>query len=175
MMDDVPERFDERTYLQASGAEFKRARLARNLTREGLSELSGVHLNTIGAAERGEHDINSSTKCSLLAALGCKSIIMDENVDSIVLHESLAAFPRTDIQAMPDACVVSIIGQVLRERRNSLGATLEQVACNAGLHANTLWNIELGLVSPHGVHLHRIYRALGVRIVTPGPAGILLE
>lgn len=175
MIDDIPERFEEKTYLQASGAEFKRARLARKLTREGLSELSGVHLNTIGATERGEHDINSTTKCRLLAALGCKSIVMDENVDFIVLHENLAAFPRTDIQAMPDACVVSIIGQALRDRRNSLGATLEQVAARSGIHTNTLWNIELGLVSPTGIHLHRIYRALGVAIVTPDPAGILLE
>jgi len=100
---------------------------------------------------------------------------MDENIDYIVLHDDLESFPRTDIQAMPDSCVISIIGRVLRQRRNDLGAILEQIASSAGLHQNTLWNIELGLVSYTGIHLHRIYRALGVHVVTPGPEGILLE
>ena len=42
-------------------------------------------------------------------------------------------------------------------------------------HLNTLWNIERGLVSPMGVHIHRVYRALGVSVVTPSPETLILE
>jgi len=167
--------FDEKAYLKATGAEFQQARLARGLSREALAERSGVHINTIGALERGEHDVNSTTKCWILAALGCKSIIMEDQVDRVILHDDPAAYPRNDIQTMPDSIVVSIIGQALRDRRESLNATLGLVALRASVHENTLWNIERGLVSATGIHLHRIYRALGVCVVTPGPDGIILE
>lgn len=168
-------RFDEEGYLESCGAEFRRARLERGLTREALAELSGVHVNTIGAVERGDHDINGSTKCRLLAALGCKSVNMTDSYDEIVLHDDPGAFPRADIQEMPESLVVRIIGQAMRERRESLGLTLEDVAGRAGLHLNTLWNIERGLVSPMGIHIHRVYRALGVSVVTPSPALLVLE
>ncbi|HQO66435.1 MAG TPA: helix-turn-helix transcriptional regulator [Spirochaetales bacterium] len=164
-----PDRFDEDSYLRACGAEFRRVRLERGLSREALAELSGVHLNTIGAVERGDHDINGSTKCRLLAALGCKSLRMTEHCDEIVLHDDPGCFPRADIQAMPESLVVRIIGQTMRQRRENAGLTLEQVAAAAGLHLNTLWNIERGLVSPMGIHIHRVYRALGVSVVTPNP------
>lgn len=172
---DTAERFDEKAYLKATGEEFQRARLARGLSRESLAERSGVHVNTIGALERGEHDVNSTTKCWILAALGCRSLVMEDHVDRIILHEDPAAFPRSDIQTMPDSNVVHIIGQAIRDRRESMSATLETVALRAGVHENTLWNIERGLVSATGIHLHRIYRALGVNLVTPDPEGIVLE
>jgi len=166
--------FDGMAYLMACGMEFQRARLARGLSRERLAELSGVHVNTIGSLERGEHDINSTTKCWILAALGCKSIVMEDGFDSIVLNDEPGTFPRIDIQDMPDSCIIRIIGQVLRERREQVGLTLHQVARLAGIHHNTLWNIERGLVSTTGINLHKIYRALDVHIVTPGPDGIIL-
>jgi len=169
------ERFDDKTYLKATGAEFLQARLSRGLSREALAERSGVHVNTIGALERGERDVNSTTKCWILAALGCRSLVMEDHVDRILLHEDPASFPRADIQTMPDSIVVRIIGQALRDRRESLNATMGLVALRAGVHENTLWNIERGLVSATGIHLHRIYRALGVSVVTPGPDGILFE
>jgi len=56
------ESFNEREYLKATGAEFLRVRLLRGMTRESLSDLSGVHIETIGATERGEHDMSSTTK-----------------------------------------------------------------------------------------------------------------
>lgn len=167
--------FDEKAYLKATGSEFQQARLSRGLSREELAERSGVHINTIGSLERGERDVNSTTKCWILAALGCKSLVMEDHVDRIILHDDPSAYPRGDIQTMPDSIVVSIIGQALRDRRESLNATMGLVALRAGVHENTLWNIERGLVSATGVHLHRIYRALGVSVVTPGPDGIILE
>lgn len=172
---DGDDRFDEAMYLKSCGAEFRRARLERGLSREALSELSGVHVNTVGAVERGDHDVNGLTKCRLLAALGCLSLNMSDRVDEIVLHPDPEAFPRADIQAMPESLVVRIIGQAMRERRERAGLTLEQVAAAAGLHLNTLWNIERGLVSPMGVHIHRVYRALGVSVVTPSPEILILE
>ena len=169
------ERFDEKAYLKATGAEFQQARLSRGMSRESLAERSGVHLNTISALERGAHDVNSTTKCWILAALGCKSLVMENLVDRIVLHDDPAAYPRSDIQSMPDSAVVRIIGQAIRERRETLDATLEDIATLADVHVNTLWNIERGLVSATGIHLHRIYRALGICVVTPEPDGIILE
>jgi len=168
-------RIADQEYYKACGEELRRARLERGLSREELAECSRVHVNTIGAIERGDHDVNSSTKCWILAAIGCKSLVIRDGVDMIVLHDGPAAFPRSDIQAMPDARIVGIIGQAIRDRREGLGYTLLEAAERAAVHPNTLWNIERGLVSATGLHLHRIFITLGVSIVTPSPENLELE
>ncbi|MBU0928592.1 MAG: helix-turn-helix domain-containing protein [Spirochaetes bacterium] len=174
-MEEPEERFDERAYLAACGAEYRRSRLERGLSREALAELADVHVNTVASVERGEHDMTSTTQCRLLAALGCRSLVLRDNVDIIVLHEGEEAFPRADIQRMPYASIIAIIGGSVRGRRESSGLTLEALASVSGMHANTLWNIERGLVCPKSSNIHRIYRALGISVVTPDPERLILE
>ncbi len=159
--------FDSLCYLQRAGEEMKRRRVERGLTRNELARLACVHVNTIGSIERGEHDINSTTKCWILAALGTKSLIMEIHCDHIELAPERDLFPRTDIQSRPDAEVVRIIGNAIRIQREGLGLSLSELALNSGIHSNTLWNIERGLVSSTGINLHCIYLALGIRKATP--------
>lgn len=160
-------RFSDTLYLRRTGEEIKRCRLNRCLSRAELAKRACVHVNTIGAAERGDHDINSTTKCWILAALGTKSLIMDLHCDRIKLAVEHHLFPRTDIQARPDAEVVRIIGNAIREQREALGLSLDELALRSGVHSNTLWNIERGLVSGTGINIHCIYLALGIRKATP--------
>ncbi len=167
--------FDREGYLKAVGADMKRARLERGLSREELADLAGVHPNTIGGVERGDHDVNSGTKCWILAALGARSVIMETDADFVELEDDESQYPRADVQAMADSEIVRIIGNAIRNRREGIGMSLDELARRSGVHRNTLWNIERGLVSCSGSSLHCIYIALGVRKATPLPAKLGLE
>lgn len=161
--------FDLPAYLAAMGRETQRARAQRGLSRGELARLACVHENTVGVLERGTHDLNSSTRCRILAALGTRSLVIEDGWDRIELGGEQESFQRSDILTMQDASVVLIIGSKIRAARMAHGATLEEAAAAGGMHPNTLWNIESGLVSPQSHTLHRLYRALRVYRATPMP------
>lgn len=56
------------------------------------------------------------------------------------------------------------IGQRIRKQRKALGATLEQIAFEAGMDASNLSRIERGIQQPSSVLLQRIARALKVGV-----------
>lgn len=159
----APAVFDAALYLRSTGAEFKRARLERGLSREVLAECAAVHPNSVAVAERGSHDLSGMTKIRIYAALGIRCLEIELNRDIIVLDGSSGHAPDGDILGMSLAAIAADIGSAIRAYREGLGFRLEDVAAASGLHLNTLWNIERGLVKASGVSLHSIYIALGVR------------
>lgn len=165
--------FDPDRFLESSGAEIRRARLERGLSREVLAEMAGVHPNTLGFAERGDRDLNSITQTRLLLALRCECLLLCQRGVKPVLGDGHSGVEAC--RAWRDPQFAALIGKAIRLRRVSLGLTLEKVAGDAVLHRNTLWNIERGLVLASGLSLYRVYLALGVRALVPYDSGLSLE
>ncbi|MBU0957084.1 MAG: helix-turn-helix domain-containing protein [Spirochaetes bacterium] len=161
--------FDASAYLRNTGKEFRRVRLLRGLSRDELADLAGVHINTIGAVERGDYDLNSSTRCWILAALGTESLIMEPNLDRLEIAPVAADWQRADVQQLPESEIVRLTGATLRACRETHGLTLDDLAELSLIHRNSIWNIEQGLVSATSTCLHRLYRCLGVFRVRPRP------
>ncbi|MBI9105530.1 MAG: transcriptional regulator [Spirochaetales bacterium] len=152
--------------------EIKRIREIRGLSRERLSEISGLHINSIGAIERGERDVSCISQTYIFASLGCKAIHVMPEYDQIILHEGAGDFVRRDVFSLRDAQIIAFIGDMLRLRRKALGLDLSLVAEKAGIHLNTLWNIEKGLVISTGANLHRLYLALNLEWISASKEGI---
>lgn len=165
---------DAHRYLRACGGEFRQARKERGLTREELAELAGVHVNSIGIAERGDHDQNVMVRTKLYAALGCCHVEINRECFRIVLNSGSDAFPDTEILSMPCAAIAFHIGQAIRIERECKGVTLQELSRAGGIHLNTLWNIERGLVSATTLVLYRIFRALDVMTLKAGTVGLSL-
>ncbi|MEJ5189259.1 MAG: helix-turn-helix transcriptional regulator [Breznakiellaceae bacterium] len=71
-----------------------------------------------------------------------------------------------DIIKMRPSNQIMIIGKQIRSFRKSRGFTLVETATRCGLHPNSLWNLERGLVIPTMFNLHRIYYSMGVKKLT---------
>lgn len=65
------------------GENMKMARLRKWVTQKELSERSGVHVNSIGAYERGKSTPTVETACKLAKALG---MTLDEYVNGSKLE-----------------------------------------------------------------------------------------
>ena len=166
-------RFDAAVFLEASGEEFRRVRIERGLSRETLAERAGVHPNTIGVAERGDRDLAAITQTRFLLALGCERLALSTEGVIAVLGDERAGLEH--FRTLRDPAFARLIGVAIRTRRLSFGLSLDEVALEAGLHRNTLWNIERGLVLAGGLNLYRIYLSLGVRALVPSGEGLSLE
>lgn len=162
-------------YLQGLALQIKYARREHRLSQEELAERAVVHPNTIGVAERAERDLNILTQTRILAALGCQDIHIQGDTYSIRFGEMFPSSVRMDIMALKDAQIIQSIGQSIRIRRIELGYTLEDVAMLSGLHLNSVWNCEQGLVIPDGSTIFRLYRALKVSRLVAGGWGIHLS
>jgi transcriptional regulator with XRE-family HTH domain len=165
-------RIEDSELLILNGMEIKRARELRGLSRECLSEISGLHINSIGAIERGERDVSCISQSHIFSALGCQTIHVMPEYDQIILREVEGDFIRWDVLSLTDAQVISIIGNMLHCRRKELGLDLDQVAERAGIHLNTLWNIEKGLVIATGANLHRLFLALNLEWINASTEGL---
>jgi transcriptional regulator with XRE-family HTH domain len=147
-------------YMQAFAAETRRARKERGFSREELARRARVHENTIGMLERGERDLSCISQTRLLAALGCDGLHIDSDGVSFSLGSPFA-LPRWFwlLDAQP-AAVVELMGASIRERRKALGFSIEALAGKAGIHRNSVWNFEKGLVAPNGYSVFALFRAL---------------
>lgn len=158
---------DETSFLGTSGAELRRARLARGLSREDLAELCGLHPNTIGIAERGDRDLGCLAQTRIFLSLGCVSLHVcpDGTFPDLATAEGsgLCSF----LRQLPYPMIARLIGEAIRGRRETLGLSLDETAALAGLHRNTVWNIERGLVVASSMSLYRIYLSLGVSDLLP--------
>lgn len=163
---------DPGRYLDILAREMRAAREELALSREELSALSGVHVNTIGALERAEHDISVITENRLVAALGLEGLRMA--ADAIAFDRAAVRLPepRLDLLGLKDSAIVGSIGGSLRSIRRRQGLSLEALGEKIHVHRNTLWNCERGLVIPAGYTLYKVYRALGVDSIHPSPLGL---
>lgn len=168
-MDSIDEAF-----LRAFARQIRGARKDLGFSREELAERAAVHPNTLGIAERADRDLNALTQTRILAALGCSFISL--RLDSYDIHFGDASLrpTREDILGMHDSSIVGYIGAAIRERRQALGLRIVDVSDRAGLHPNSVWNCEMGLVCPEGCTLFRIYRALGAGELIAGAEGMRL-
>lgn len=163
---------DDAEYLVTIGHEFQRARIARGLSREELAWAAGVHVNTISIIERGERDISVMTQKSILAALGCVGLEILSDRLIIILDEKPGSIARIDIQAMPESMIIELVGNALHEARTRSGLSLEELALRVGVHRNSLWNYEHGLVVPCCLVVYRLYWILGISRVSPTTEGV---
>lgn len=167
-------RFDEAAFLESCGAEMRRARLARSLSREELAERCGLHPNTIGFAERGDRDVNCSVQTRILLNLGTVQLRLEPEGIIPSLSADLEAPFCVFLRTLPPPVVASRIGAAIRDRRRALDLNLEEVARMADVHRNTLWNIERGFVSPSSLTLYRLYLALAVEDLLPSERDLSL-
>ena len=159
--------FEARAFLKGCGAEFRRARLARGLSRERLAELAGVHPNTVGVAERGDRDVSGINETRILLALGCERLAIEPRGILLSLGASPSGAAFESLKALPDPVIARHIGTAIRRRRAVLGLSLDEASAAASLHRNTLWNIERGFVIAGSLSLYRVYLALGSRVLVP--------
>jgi transcriptional regulator with XRE-family HTH domain len=145
------------------GAAIREKRRDLGLSQEELARLAGLHRNAIGKIERGEVDPALTSLNHIYPNLGCVAVRFD--VDVILPWPLAGGLPITPGEFSP-ARMMRMIGAAVRERRRALGCSLKELAAHAGIHPNTIWNVERGLVDPSLTITQRLYRGLGVQVVT---------
>lgn len=152
--------FDEAGFLAACGLAVRDARKGLGLSQEELSDLSDIHVATIGAVERGERSISVVPYTRLLLSLGCTHVALHGEGVGLTIEDPcrLAA----GLLDMPASSLVGNIGEAIRCCRRARRLSLEEAGQLAGLHRNTVWNIERGLSPASSMTLYRVYLALGV-------------
>ncbi len=165
------QREEDQQLLLLNGREIRRVREKRGYSREKMAELCGLHVNTIGGIERGERDVSSLSQTWIFAALGCRAIRVHPHYDQILL-EDVPDYICRDVLVMKQPSIVAMVGDFIRENRLYRNMDLSVTAEKAGIHTNTLWNIEKGLVIATGANLHHIYLALGIEEINASPRGM---
>jgi transcriptional regulator with XRE-family HTH domain len=166
---------DEAGFLASCGAEIRRARLARGLSRDELAERCGLHPNTIGIAERGDRDVSCFAQTRMLLTLGCVQLRLEREGIIPSLSEDPDSPFCVFLRSLPPPLVASRIGDAIRARRGILDLSLEEAAGRAGIHRNTLWNIERGFVAAGSLSLYRVYLSLGVEDLLPSAEDLALR
>ncbi len=166
--------FNRGAFLRAMGSEIRQARLTRGLSREQLADRTGLHLNTIGIAERGDRDISCLAATRILLALGCIQLRFSSSGIVPILAENPSSTFCRQLQALPPPVVASRIGEAIRIRRTAFGLSIKKTAEGAGLHPNTLWNIEQGLIMPNALSLFQLYHFLEAEDLLPSDRDLRL-
>ncbi|MFZ5368776.1 MAG: helix-turn-helix domain-containing protein [Spirochaetota bacterium] len=166
----------QKQYLTAQGNEFRQKRINRGLSMQDVCTTIGVHRNTLRAIEAGLHDYSVMSGANLFSCLGVKTVIISENLDILELWDNPSGIEQSkDILRMSDASQILRCGKEIRQFRLSHGYTIKALASCCGLHPNTLWNIEQGLVLFSMFTLHRIYYCMGVSRVTATYNRLILQ
>ncbi len=160
-------------YLSSFGSDIRRIRRYQGISLEGLAERAGVHPNTIAVAERAERDLNIISQTRIFAALGCKEVRICEGYLDLSFSEECST--RGDLLGLDVSFIIRCIGENVRMKRIELGLTLEELSSITGIHLNSLWNCENGLVVPKGHTLVRLYQALGINCVKAESRGLNLK
>ena len=165
---------DLKRMLKVFGREMASQRRRRGLTQAALAETTGLSVNTVGNVERGILDPTVTVVALMQVHLGCLGLELRRN-NFIPIASPLPAGPLTFPNlAKPPATIVITIGREIRSRRKKRSLTMEALSADSGVHVNTLWNIERGLVAPSISTLFRVYRSLDVRRIVGTPSGIEL-
>jgi transcriptional regulator with XRE-family HTH domain len=160
--------------LRVLGLGMASLRKRRGLTQVSLAELTGLSVNTISNIERGTLDPTVVVVALMQVHLGALGLeLAGENYTLVESPRSDGPLPFPNL-AKPPAAIVMMIGERIKNRRQRMKMTLEALSADSGIHINTLWNLEHGLVAPSISTLFRVYRSLGVRSVIGTPDGIEL-
>lgn len=145
-------------------------RRKQGLSQWDLADLAGVHVNTVSNLELGLTDPSTTLYSLVLVALKCPGITICEY--GFPPLDPLSDFPGLSDIMLSKPRIVSEIGTRVRDRRADLGLTLRETARAAGIHHNTLWNLENGLVVPSISTMYRLFRAIGFDRVESRSGGI---
>lgn len=140
------------------------------LTQEELAEVAQVHPNTVSNLERAVGSASLPLLSSMLVHLGCRGLTLDAYGFHPIPGNEPHPFYPTLVQAPPT--MLRIIGQHFLARRRACGLTLAEASRIAGLHPNTIWNLEHGLVAPSATTAFLLARALEIAIIGGTPEGI---
>jgi transcriptional regulator with XRE-family HTH domain len=158
--------------LRVLGLGMSSLRKRRGLTQVALAELTGLSVNTISNIERGALDPTVVVVALIQVHLGALGLeLIGKNYTLIESSRPDGSLPFPNL-AKPPATIVMTIGERIKNRRQKMKMTLEALSADSGVHINTLWNLEHGLVAPSISTLFRVYRSLGVRRVIGTPDGI---
>ncbi len=163
-----------RMNLEELGAEIGEIRRTQGLSRLELADMADMHVNTVVNIERGCVDGSILAISLILIKLGCEEVEISGRGFRPLLPEGNRignAFPGLTTNK---ALMAAEIGRVVRRRRLGLGASVEEIADRAGIHRNTLGNVEKGLVAPSVATIFRIYSSLDVSRVAGSNDGISL-
>lgn len=165
--------FDEAGFLAACGLAVRDARKGFGLSREALSDRADVSVAAIGAMERGERALSVTAHTRILLTLGCMHVTLSDEGPAFGIDANAA--PAGRLLALPPSTIVRYIGGAIQERRTANGLSLEELGGLAGVHRNTIWNIEQGLVLANGMTLYRLYLALDVAELEPAGDSLRLN
>jgi transcriptional regulator with XRE-family HTH domain len=164
--------------LRFAGGELAARRRQSGLSQEDLAEACGIHRTSVGRIERGEEDCSIVALSYLYFQLQCSGVLVDR-CGIVPIGGPDCGVPdlikngRMDDVGPNTADMVRRMGEAVRNRRRAVRLTLESASRLAGIHRNSLWSLEKGLVSPSLSTYFRILRALEVRRVT-APEGFPL-
>ena len=159
--------------LRNSGSIIADIRKAEGLSQSELSDLTGLHQNSIANAERGLVDPSILLTSLIFLRLRCPGVAVNEEGFYPIPPQDRRGglpFPNLDICK---ASMIAEMGQRVAERRHALGLSIRDLAEESGVHPNTVWNFEKGLVAPATSTTYAVYRALGVTRVLGSEEGIL--
>jgi transcriptional regulator with XRE-family HTH domain len=153
---------DFEAMLRDAGAMIASMRRAEGLSQAELAVAASVHYNTVSNVEQGAADPSLLVFSLILVRLRCPGLAIDE-----AGFRPLAPLSRAGPEPLPPAMlgqstIVSVIGSRVRSRRLDLGLSQGELSGEAGIHLNTLWNLEKGLVAPSVSTMYRLYRSLGI-------------
>jgi transcriptional regulator with XRE-family HTH domain len=148
--------------LRDAGAMIASIRKAEGLSQAELAAAAALHYNTVSNVEQGASDTSLLVFSLILVRLRCPGLAVDE-----AGFRPLPPLSRAEPEPLPpsmlgQSTIVSVIGSRLRSRRLDLGLSQGELSGEAGIHLNTLWNLEKGLVAPSVSTMYRLYRALGI-------------
>jgi len=153
-------------YLHTVATIISKRRKVCKLSREELAYYASLHTNTISSIERGDRDITIVSLIHIFAALGCTGVhIANDHYMADFTAETAFPVQRQDILTIKDPELVRRIGLAVKEKRKKEGMKQEDLATSAGLHLNTVWNCEQGLVAPSGYTMYRMYKSLKVQTI----------
>lgn len=161
--------------LRFTGGELAALRRCQGLSQGDLAELTGLHRNTIANIERGERD--SSILAVSLMQIQLRASGATVEADGFLPCRSEAdpgAFPFPNL-VVGASVMASVMGDKVRQKRLELGMSLKCLAETTGVHLNSLWNFERGLVAPSTSTTFLIYSRLGVRRVGGSAEGLVFE
>jgi transcriptional regulator with XRE-family HTH domain len=160
--------------LKEFGYRIESLRKLHGLSRLDMAEISGLHPNTVANIERGVVDGSIVAASRILIYLGCEGVYVTDRGFELIFTEGTPPGNYYPGLRTSKAYIAATIGDVVKRRRLGLDASITDIAELAGVHRNTLANVELGLVEPSISTVYRIYRSLDVECVAGSNNGIYL-
>jgi transcriptional regulator with XRE-family HTH domain len=160
--------------LFVSGGELAALRRSQGLSRDDLGELTGLHPNTIAKVERGVEDSSILAMSLMQIRLRAIGVVVGGEGFFPCPPSAGTGYPYPKLVLRP-ASMIGDMGRRTRRRRLELGMSLSGLAEAAGLHRNTVWNFERGLVAPTSSTIYLLYRSLELSWVGGSDEGIVFR